>query len=78
MCDNKHANNALSDIILDWRNNLESNNYYLLKVYSQPAVPLHMLTQMLISTLQSRCHYSHFTDAETEIHKLLRVTRTQI
>ena len=78
MCDNKHANNALSDTILDWKNNLERNNYYLLKVYSKPAVPIHMLTQMIISTLQSRCHYPHFTDTETEIHNLLRVTRTQI
>lgn len=53
---------------------------YLLKVYSEPVVLLHTLIQMLISTLQSRCHYHHFTQAETEIHtvNLLRVTRTQI
>lgn len=68
MCDNKYANNALSDIISGWENNFKSNNYYLLKIYSEPVVPLHALAQILTRTLQNRSHYPHSTDAETEVY----------
>lgn len=66
MCNNKYANITLSYIMLDWENNLKSNNLFI-KKSSQGSYSTATIAQILTRTLQSRSDFLHFTDAETEV-----------